>query len=267
MLKKLGVVVSSLLLVVGLAGCGSSKGDHYQAMGTVAKNGWTYYVSFEMKGTDITSFTFDAVQLKTQEGRTKQAMAAAGEYKLAPGNAGEFNVQAKLIEDYVVKNDGVKDITFAADGSSDAISGATIKYGEVSKLIEDAIAAGPVKKGKMTDGVYFGSVPAAAADKYSYQTAYFVNHGVILGVHLDGVINKDGKDVFKTDLAAEGKYVLAPNAVAPILDQLAAVEAFIVKTQGFDITLNAEGKTDAVSGATISLDGFQKAFTDAKLVK
>lgn len=267
MLKKLGLAITSLALVVGLTGCGSSStGDYYHAIGETAKNGWTYYVAFEMNGTDITSFTFDGVQLKTEEGRTKAEMAAAGDYKLAPGNAGEWNVQAKLIEEYVVANDGVKDINFNADGSSDAISGATVKFGEIADLIDAAIANGPVTKGSLTDGVYFGSVPAEAEDKYSYQVAYFVDHGHILGAHLDGVIVKDGKDVFKTDLAKAGEYVLAPTAKAPILEQLATIEAFIIENQGFgSVTADEKGKSDGISGATISVGGFMEAFKTAKL--
>lgn len=269
MIKKLGMIISSLALVVGLAGCSSSTSskEYYHAIGDTAKNGWTYFVAFEMENDKITSFTFDAVQLKEQEGRTKAELSKAGEYDLAPGNSGEWYAQAKLIEDYVVANNGLDGVKFDDKGASDAISGATIKFGEAADLIEKALKNGPVEKGSMTDGVYFGEVAAQEEGKYSYQVAYFVNFGHILGVHLDGVSQKDGEDVFKTDMAAAGEYVLAPSATAPILDQLATIEAFIIKNQGFDVKVDDSGKTDAISGATISVDGFMEAFNNAKLQK
>lgn len=268
MFKKMGLTLAVLAVVVVLTACGSATpntGDFYQAMGQTEQNGWTYYVAFEMDGTDISSFTFDAVQLKTQESRSKAKLATMGLYNLAPGNVGEWDVQAKLIEEYIIKNDGVNTITFNEDGTSDAITGATIKYGEIIELMNQAIAAGPVEKGTITDAVYFGQMPTGDEDMSTYQVAYFVNHDVILGVHLDGTIIQDNVQVFKTDLAAAGEYVLDPTATASFLQQLSTLEDFIIKNQGFtNVVVNDEGRTDGITGATISIDGFISAFNAAR---
>ena len=77
----------------------------------------------------------------------------------------------------------------------------------------------------------------------------------------------DGKETkqFKSALAAEGKYDLGEDATAPYDEQLKTVSQFIIDNQGFgDIELNDEGKTDGITGATVTVKAWVELFEKAE---
>ena len=269
-MKKLfkGLALSALVLF--LAACGGSstpKDGYYQAAGTVTSSGWTYYMTFEVVEGKMTKVDYNGVNLRDGVKYNKVTESEEGRYKLAPGNAGEWHVQAALINKFIEENQGVAGITFNDEGKSDAIAGATIHYDDTAKLIEDALAAGPVEQGTLTDGIYYKAETKADDKGYTYTFGYFVNHGVILTAHADAfqIAKEDGKEVkqFKTTLSKDGKYDLGADAVAPYHEQALAVAKFLIDNGSFDgVSVNDEGKTDAITGATVSVDRWIALFNE-----
>ncbi len=267
------IITFLLAFAFVLAACGSDddskktstsdmKDGYYHAIGETASNGWTYFVTFDVMDGKVSNFNFDAVNLKTGEKETKVALSKAGKYNLSESAVAPFHTQAQTIIDYVNENNGFSGVSFDSEGKSDAISGATIKYGEVKDIYEAAANMGPVTKGSLTDGVYFGKADPSS-NGYVDQIAYFVENGVILGVHVDSSkVDDAGETVFKTDLAEAGEYKLPDTAKSQLLEQYSAIEDEVIKLQTdfASIEFNEEGKSDAISGATISVDGFVQAF-------
>lgn len=260
-MKKLSLLALVGLLTVSVSGCGSSTPtEFYQAAEPSAANGWTYVVSFEKKGDDIINFNVDSVNLKTGNPKYKSEAAAAGEYDMGPGSI-SVDKQYDAIEKYVNEKDGFEGVTFT-EKKSDAISGATIKYENVKDLFEKALAAGPVEKGTLTDGIYFGQAPADDKGNIA-QAGYYVNHGQLLAVNFDATVpsklDKDGKPSYKTDLHEAGQYELANPTKGSITEQLDALEAEVLKNQKFDTV-------DGITSATIKVEGYQAAYAAAKKV-
>lgn len=263
-MKKILNSLIAVMLMVFLSGCNSEASTKidatngtYQAAGVTAANGWTQFVTFEIVDGQIKDLKLDGANLTSGETRLKSVLSEAGEYNLAPGNAGEWYVQTALIKEFVETNNGFGDATFDSEGKSDAISGATIKYGEFKTIIDAAIAAGPITKGTLVDGVKFAE-DTADEKGFTYTVGTLVSNGIILAAHVDAykVEVVDGKDTkqFKTVLSKEGTYNLPDTAVAPYHEQAEAVSKFILANQGLDVNINDDGKTDAISGATVSVD-------------
>ncbi len=238
---------------------------YYHAMAAVDEKGWATVVMFEYKDGMIDTFEFDAYNLKTGSKKSKFEMSEAGEYNLPEGAVGTYHEQAQAIMDYVVENNGLEDVEFDSEGNSDAISGATIDYSDLGTLIDEALKAGPVEEGDLEDGVMFGK--ADTDDKgWTEQVAYFVDNGIIIGAHVDATKVEGEETSYKSDLSVAGEYKLPDGSAAPLFEQFMTIEEEILADQADfgNIEVDEEGKTDAISGATISLDGFIKAFNEAK---
>lgn len=268
-MKKLLKFFSLAALVLLISACGSSTKDGvYQAMESTPSEGWSYYLTYEVKDGQMTNFEYNAVDLQNGGSKDKAALAKDGAYKLAPGNAGEWNEQAAVIEKWLEENQGLGDVTFDDEGKTDAVAGATIHFNNVETLLAAAQEAGPVEPGDLEDGVYYAQAPKDDQG-YIYTLGYFVKNGVILGAHADayqmGKVDGEEAKLFKSALSEEGKYDLGEEATAPYHEQLATVSQFIIDNQGFgDIEVNDEGKTDAISGATVAVKAWVELFDKAE---
>lgn len=118
------------------------------------------------------------------------------------------------------------------------------------------------------EGVYTGT----ASDSYGGQdnTATAVvtidSNGKITDVDLDTTYTKDGVKTTKKELgSAYGMYNVPYGSTVGEWDtQVTALEEYIVENQGIDkLTLDEDGKTDAVSGCTIKIDALYEAVNDA----
>lgn len=270
-MKKLFKSFIALALVFVLVACGGG-GDKlaegkYQAAGATADNGWTSFVAFDVKDGKMENFKFDSVNLMTGDQETKAQQAAAGKYNMQKGGE-SWDIQAKKIEDFVMEKQGLDDVKFDKDGKTDAVSGATVSFGELPALIKAAKDAGPVKAGDLKDGVHFAQAAKKDNNGFTYILGYFVNDGIIIAAHADAFkIDKvDGKEtkVYKTVLSKAGKYNLADNAVGPYYEQAAKVVQHILDNQALDVKVDDKGKSDAISGATINIGNWVTLFQQAK---
>ena len=258
-MKKLLKGLAVFALVIFLAACsgdagGDKKDGYYQAANN--QNGeWTNFMTFEVKDGKIDSVDYNSVNLRKGEVALKKEQAKDGKYVMNGKSGKEWHEQAKLVEDYIIEHQNLDGIKFDDEGNdADGVTGATIHIADTKKLLDDALEAGPVEKGDMKDGIYYDK--AKADEKgYVYTLGYYVKDGHILAVTADAFGTKgDEKDKFKSDLAKDGKYDLGEDAVGSYDKQAIAFDDYLIKNQGLpDLKLDKEGKTDAISGATITV--------------
>ncbi len=117
---------------------------------------------------------------------------------------------------------------------------------------------------KWKDGTYTGEVSAADEKGWKEMATVTISGDKITSVQLNSV-NTDTAKGNKLDLSKSGEYKMVEQggAMAPWHDQVKALEDYVVANQGLDVTTNAEGKTDAISGTTISVTGFEQAIDNA----
>lgn len=89
---------------------------------TEAHNGYFSEMKMVVKDGKITELTWDA---KDEKGNKKSKLALEGKYVMTETGL-TWDVQAKKLADYVIKNQSVKDLTTDKDGKTDVIAGVSI---------------------------------------------------------------------------------------------------------------------------------------------
>ncbi len=275
-MKKIKFLSILLGLSLVFAACGDSETTStdesgmedgvYYATGSVADNGWMMFLEMTVDGGEITDVEYDAYNMHDGDSRTKAERSEAGDYNLADGAVASLHEQYAVIEDYILEGNDVTEIEFDEEGNSDAISGATISYGYVKDLYTDAMNAGPIgEAGSLEDGFYFGQ--AETDDKGNTdQVTYLVYNGTIVAADFNSAVPQDDDSVaYKSILSKNGEYNLADGAVAAMHEQLETLNNELVTNDAFDVEFDDEGKTDAISGATVSVDGYVEAFNNATM--
>jgi len=231
-----------------------------------AKSGWKYMVTLEVKDGKIASVDWNGASING--GTDKKTTSKDGKYgmKEKGGAITDGEERTSLDQAGRVMKKETKAITLTdADGHTDAVSGATIKVKDFVELTEKALAAGPVEKGPYKDGAYHAEAKEFAEKSGWKETVDLtVVNGHIVAANWNGV-HKDGGDDKKTQ-SKDGRYGMKEKggAVAEWHEQAALVEAFLLEKQDpAAITLVEDGKTDAVSGATIGVDGFVELVNEA----
>jgi major membrane immunogen (membrane-anchored lipoprotein) len=219
-----------------------------------APQGWKEQVVVTVAGGKITAVNWNGVSnLGVSD---KKTVAAAGGYgmKKASKLGLEWDQQAANVEAYLVKTQNPGFNKIKQDGTTDAITGASMHVGGFFALVNKALAAGPVAKGiYKKDGWFFKEMPA-----FDTQTGWkdsvlvTVVNGTIVDVLWNGT-NKDTKKKSKLVEALEGRYGMAKAAKLGEWNvQAAAVEAAIVKAQDpAKINVRKDGTSDAITGASI----------------
>ena len=122
--------------------------------------------------------------------------------------------------------------------------------------------------GNYKEGTYFGYAYDDVYDSYATAVIYVDASGTIQSVFIDSTyINKEKSDTTASTKRVEGRdynmKTYYPSAAGEWYEQAEALEKYIVDHQGLDVILNEEGKTDAISGATINLTAIQEAVNNA----
>lgn len=130
-----------------------------------------------------------------------------------------------------------------------------------------------VNLAKVKDGVYFAQSEAYSTSGWKEQIILEVSKGKIVKAVWNGVSNIAGA-TDKKAYAAAGKYglVKASKIKAEWDAQAKAVENYLVQTQDINFSkLSADGKTDAITGATLTVSEFftlaKKAVASAPVAK
>jgi major membrane immunogen (membrane-anchored lipoprotein) len=266
--RKLAI---ALVLAVGLAGVAfgqvkAKDGIYFAQDSEYAKDsGWKDQVIVTVKGGKIASVLWNGVS--NTGVADKLSVVPAGYDMVKYGKAkADWNVQAKAVQDYIVKNQSTK-VALKADGTTDAISGASIHVKDVFGLVDKALASAPVKKGIYAkDGWYFKE--QADFDKstgWKDSVLITVVNGTVVDVIWNGVYKDSSKkSKLVEDLA--GKYGMEKAAKKGAWHvQAEAVENAIIKAQDpAKIAIKADGTTDAISGATLHVTAVGLAIEDLK---
>jgi len=284
-MKKVSVILSSVLLLGLLAGCGSSNEGNkeankatnaptqtenktnapaaegkyqdgvYFAQGETDKeSGWRPFVKLTVAGGIITEAKWNATSATVPV--DKVTFSEEGKYGMKAGGAqSEWHEQAAAVEKYLIEKQDPKDITLD-QGKTDAISGVSMHVSDFFTLADAALTAGPIQVGPYKDGNYHAE--GAAFDEKSgwKETADLViAAGKIVNVDFSGV-NAKGED--KKQNSIDGKYGMkAGGAQSEWHEQAALAEQYLLDKQDpASLTFNEEGKTDAISGVSIHLKSY-----------
>jgi major membrane immunogen (membrane-anchored lipoprotein) len=296
-MKKASIILLSSVLLLGLlAGCGSSnkndvnsaagnnattnssnsananaeagtyKDGVYFAKGEVdASSGWQSIMTLTVADGKITDVEWNGISEKAPV--DKITYSKDGKYGMkAAGAASEWYEQAEALDKFLIEKQDPSAITLDKEGKTDAVSGVSIHVGEFVDLTKAALAAGPVEVGPYKDGTYH-----AEGDSFSNgwkdTVDVVVAAGKIVKANFSGV-NEAGED--KTQASIDGKYdIKAAGGQAEWHEEAAKAEQYLVDNQDASaLKFNDEGKTDAISGVSISVKSFydltNKALEQAK---
>jgi major membrane immunogen (membrane-anchored lipoprotein) len=257
-MKRIIICMLAFSIVISGAAFGQVKakdGIYFAQDGNFApQGGWMEQVVLTVSGGKITAVNWNGVSnLGVAD---KKTVAAAGGYgmKKASKLGLEWNQQAANVEAYLLKTQNPGFSAFKQDGTTDAISGASMHVAGFYALVNKALAAGPVPRGiYKKDGWYFRESPAFDTQSgWKDSVLLTVVNGTIVDVLWNGT-SSDTKKKSKLVEALEGRYGMAKAAKKGEWNvQAAAVEAAILKAQDpAKIAVKADGTTDAISGASI----------------
>lgn len=123
-----------------------------------------------------------------------------------------------------------------------------------------------VNEGNYKEGTYYGSVVDTYGGAKSVATAvvYVDSTGMIKSVFLDTTYSKDDVLTTKKTLKEDYNMKIASEVGKEWYEQVNLLEAKVVENQNITfMTLDEEGKTDAIAGVTMKIDALYKALENA----
>ena len=257
--KNIATLMALLSLVAVVSVGAQAKpadGFYFAEEAAFQSSGWKDQVVLQVKGGKIVAAAWNGIN--NMAIMDKKSESAAGRYGMIKASkiAKEWHEQAAVVEKYLVST---QDTAFSkysnAEGNTDAITGASMHVKGFFELVKAAISAGPVAKGSYKkDGWFYAKAPAFDKSGYAATALITVVNGRIVSANWNG-INKAGGDS-KFVRAVKGSYKMNAkqgewNVQAP------RIEAALVKQQDpAKIALKADGKTDAVSGVSVTVNDF-----------
>lgn len=214
------------------------------------QNGFTEEMTMVVEGGKITSVVWDCVDA---DGNRKSVLSENGQYTMTEDGP-TWKEQADSLAAALVENQSLNVFTMDEQGKTDAVSGVSISIGGFVSLAEQCMqeAAG-TKTAALNDGTY--EAKAADFDKSGYMDVMTmtVKDGKITEVVWDNVDANGNK---KSVLSQNGEYAMTEDG--PIWkEQAESLAAELVAKQSLDtFAMDEQGKTDAVSGVSISIGGF-----------
>ena len=226
------------------------KDGTYTKKSEAPENDYTYEMKMTVEGGKITALTYEGYD---KDGNSKTQLSLDGKYVMTEDGP-TWAEQAQALAAYVVEHQSTEGIKMDADGKTDAVSGVSISVNGfvdfANALLKEAAA--PATTSSLKDGSYTKKSEAPEND-YTYEMKMTVEGGKITALTYEGY-DKDGNS--KTQLSLDGKYVMTENGPT-WAEQAQALAAYVVEHQSTDgIKMDADGKTDAVSGVSISVNGF-----------
>ena len=220
----------------------------YEAKGE-PMDGYTDQVNMTVKDGKITEVVWESVG---EDGSKKSVLSESGEYVMTEDGP-TWKEQAEAMAAALVENQSLDFAKLDEQGKTDAVSGVSISVGGFVDLAQQCMkeAAGITETPVLQDGTY--EAKGEPTDGYTDQVNMTVKDGKITEVVWESV-GEDGSK--KSVLSENGEYVMTENGPT-WKEQAEAMAAALVENQSLDFAkLNEQGKTDAVSGVSISVGGF-----------
>lgn len=281
---NLTIILIGAVLALGLFGCGAGEEEAaaeeetaaeeeaaagfedgiYFAQGEFSdRTGWKDVVVLEVSDGEIVRARWDAAH--RQNGIPKFERSQQGEYGMMEGSDAQapWFEQANAVTSWLEENQDISQLQLNEEGRPDAISGASIHADGFKNLVQEALDKGPVGYGMWEDGDWHATQDEFGENGWKDVVNITVIGGRIVAVEWDSV-NEDGD--LKADLSQEGKYGMAEqtDAIAPWYEQAEAAEQWLIENQDPEgLSLDDEGRADAVSGATINLSDFKELAIEA----
>ena len=225
----------------------------YIAMGETADdNGFVEQVTMTVKDGKITAVNWDAI---TKDGTKKSVMSENGEYVMTEDGP-TWKEQAEALANALIENQNLTFLTTDEQGKTDAVSGVSISVGSFISLAEQCMkeAAGVTEElPPLADGEYIAKGETADDNGFVEQVTMTVKDGKITAVNWDA-ITEDGTK--KSVMSENGEYVMTEDGPT-WKEQAEALANALIENQNLTfLTTDEQGKTDAVSGVSISVGSF-----------
>ena len=200
----------------------------------------------------ITEAVWDAVD---GDGNKKSELSENGQYVMTEDGS-TWAEQSKALGEALVENQSLAFLTMDNQGKTDAVSGVSISVGGFAKLAQQCIDQASGKAVLvLQDGTYEAKTETPDSNGYTDQVTITVADGKITEAVWESV-DADGNK--KSELSENGQYVMTEDGPT-WAEQSKALGAALVENQNLDfLTTDNQGKTDAVSGVSISVGGFVK---------
>ena len=214
-------------------------------------NGFTDVVTVTVKDGKIAEVNWEAVGA---DGSTKSVLSENGEYVMTEDGL-TWKEQAEALAKAVVENQSLSFLNLDEQGKTDAVSGVSISIGGFTALAEKCLkeAAGITQTLELKDGTYEAKAEAPDNNGFTDQVTMTVKDGKITEVNWEAV-GEDGSK--KSVLSENGEYVMIEDGLT-WKEQAEALANALIENQSLDFfQVNEQGKTDAVSGVSISVGGF-----------
>lgn len=205
-----------------------------------------------VKDGKITSVNWDAV---TEDGSKKSIMSENGEYTMTEDGL-TWKEQSEALANALIENQSLGFLTTNEEGKTDAVSGVSISVGSFISLAQQCMeqAAGISSKPvALTDGTYEAKASAPDSNGFTEQLSLTVENGAVTAVVWDAIAEDGSK---KSILSENGEYTMTEDGPT-WKEQSEALAKALIENQSLDfLTTDDQGKTDAVSGVSISVNSF-----------
>lgn len=232
-----------------------------------SNSGWKEQVIIEVSKGKIVRAVWNGVS-NLPGAVDKKTYAASGKYGMVKASKikAEWDAQARAVEEYLVKTQDINFSKINADGKTDAISGATLTVKEFFELAQKALQSAPIAKGQYKDGWWYAE--AANFDKSGWKDSVIVTvvNGTIVDVVWNG-INKDPAAKSKYVQSVAGTYKMNAKNGEWHVQAERLCQAIVKAGDPSKIALKADGKTDAVSGVSITANAVTLAIEALKAAR
>ena len=220
------------------------------------RTGWRYNVGLEVSDGEIVAAAWNGAH--RESGTDKVTRSEGGQHGMVANSDAQapWFEQAAAAEEWLLEKQDPTAITYTDEqGHTDAISGVSIHVAEFFDLVEEALAQGPVGYGPYQDGVY-----TATEESFDHgwknTVSLTVVGGYIVAAELDAIPEEGGKN--KEEASIDGEYGMVANsgATVPWYEQIHVAEEWLIQNQDpAELTIHDSGKTDAISGVSVTLGG------------
>ncbi len=260
MRKTLSVALVLAAALAGAAYAQSPKdGFYFAEEAAFARDGWKHQAILEVKGGKIVSAKYNAVNVLGMP--DKKTAAKEGKYVMK-AKLGEWDVQSARVEAELVKLGDPSKIKVKPNGTTDAVSGASIIVKNFLDLVPKALAAGPVAKGSYgKDGWFFAKAASPDSTGYFPTALVTIVNGSIVSAVSDAIPKKGGPTKYVA--AISGKYVMKAKQGEWHIQADRMAKSLVKAQNPGKIALKSNGTTDAVSGVSVIVGDFLKVAAEA----
>ena len=229
-----------------------------QEDGFAERSGWKYMATIVVEEGEIVEAEWNGAHI--ENGTDKITRSESGEYGMVGNSDAQWPwyEQAARAEEYLLETQDPTQITYTDDtGHTDAISSVSIHVVEFFDLAEEALSGEPTGYGMWQDGNYYAEADSFSDSGWKDAVGITVVSGNIVAVNWDPIAEDGGTN--KKQRSMDGEYGMVENSGAqwPWWEQARAAEEHLMEVQDpAAIDLDDTGNADAISGATIHVDGF-----------